>query len=56
MRALIFVYIIEEVTQAHAQNAPLEWFSSTFGLGIVRGVERDPLVAYLLFNIHCLMS
>ena len=35
MRALVLVYIIEEVAHAHAQNAPLEWFSSTPGLGVV---------------------
>ena len=35
MRALVFIYMIEEVAHAHAQNAPLEWFPSTPGLGIV---------------------
>ena len=35
MRALIFAYIIEEVAYLHAQNAPLEWFSSTSQLEIV---------------------
>ena len=35
MRALVFVYIIEEVTHAHVQNAPLEWFLSTPGLGVM---------------------
>ena len=35
MRAPIFVYIIEEVAHAHAQNAPLEWFSATPGLGVM---------------------
>ena len=35
MRALIFVYIIEKVAHAHAQNALLEWFWSTSGLGVV---------------------
>ena len=34
-RAIIFVYIIEEVAHAYAQNAPLEWFSSTPGLGVM---------------------
>ena len=29
MKALLFIYIIEEVDQAHAQNTPLEWFLST---------------------------
>ena len=33
MRAPVFVYIIVEF--AHAQKAPLEWFSSTPGLGVV---------------------
>ena len=28
MRALVSVYIIEEVAQAHAQNEPLEWLST----------------------------
>ena len=35
MRALIYVYITEEVAHAHAKNAPLEWFSSTPRLGVV---------------------
>ena len=34
-KALIFVYIIGEVAHAHAQNAPIEWFLSTSGLGVV---------------------
>ena len=42
MSALVFVYIIEVVAQAHAQITPLEWFSSTHGLGIVLRM----LVAY----------
>ena len=29
MRALVSVCIKEEVSHAHAQNAPLEWFLST---------------------------
>ena len=40
MRALIFVYIIEEVAHAHVQYAPLEWFSSTPGLGVVPQLLR----------------
>ena len=35
MGALVFVYIIEEVAHAHAQNAPLEWLLSIPGLGVV---------------------
>ena len=35
MRAVVFVYNIEEVAHAHAQSAPFEWFSSTPGLGVV---------------------
>ena len=35
MRAPVFVYIIEQVAYAHAQNVPLEWFLSTTGLGAV---------------------
>ena len=35
MRALIFVYIIEEVTHAHAQTAPHEWFLSIPGLEVM---------------------
>ena len=35
MRALIFVYIIKKVTQALAQNTPLEWFSSRPRLRVV---------------------
>ena len=49
MRALVFVYIIEEV--AHAQCALLEWFLSTPTLG-VEAVERDLLVAYPMNNPH----
>ena len=35
MTALVFVYIMEVVSLAHAQNTPLEWFLSTPGLGVV---------------------
>ena len=46
MRALIFVYIIEdyiieEVAHAHVQNAPLEWFLSTPGLGVMPRLLRE---------------
>ena len=34
MRAHTSVYIIEEVTHAHAQNALLDWFTSSPGLGV----------------------
>ena len=35
MGALVFVYISEELAHSHAQNAPLEWFKSEPGLGVV---------------------
>ena len=35
MRTIVFVYIIKEVAQAHAHNAPLEWFSSTPGQVVI---------------------
>ena len=31
---LVFVYFMEGVAHAHAQNAPLEWFLSIPGLGV----------------------
>ena len=34
--ALVFDYIKEEGAHAHAQNAPLEWFSATPGLGVMQ--------------------
>ena len=34
MRAMVFVYIIEEVAHANVHNAPLEWFSSAPGQGV----------------------
>ena len=43
MRALIFVYIIEEVA--------LEWFSSTPARSRAETVKRDLLVAYLVIDI-----
>ena len=36
MRALVFVHSIVEVAHAHVQKAPIEWFSSTPGRGVVR--------------------
>ena len=45
MSALEFVYIIEKVAHAHAHITPLEWFSSTPGLG-----EGDLLVAYAVID------
>ena len=36
-----FLYIIEEFAQAHVQNAPLEWFSST--RNPTRAAKRDVL-------------
>ena len=44
MRTLVFVYIIEEVAHAHAQNVPLEWFLSVPALSRVQALERDLLV------------
>ena len=41
VRALIFVYIIEEVAHAHVQNALLERFSSTHGLGVMRRLLNE---------------
>ena len=35
MRALIFVYVREEVVHAQVQNAPLDWLLSKTGLGVV---------------------
>ena len=35
MRALLFVNIIEKVAHAHVQNAHIERFLSTLGLGVV---------------------
>ena len=35
IRALIFVYIIEDVAHAHVQNTPLERFLSILGLGVM---------------------
>ena len=35
MRTIVCVYIIEEVAHAHAQKAPLGWFWSMPGLGVV---------------------
>ena len=37
----IKVYIIEEVAHTHAQNASLEWFWSTPGLGVVPRLLRE---------------
>ena len=48
MRAHVFVYIIEEVAHAHAQNTPLEWFLSTPGL---RVMPRSVLIANLGLDI-----
>ena len=47
MRALVFVYIIEEVAHTHAQNAPLQWLSSK----TVLATKRDLLVAYPVIDI-----
>ena len=52
---LVFVYIIEEVVMhVHAQNAPLEWFSSTplWAGSHAEAVERDLLVVYAV-NDFC---
>ena len=52
MRALVCVYIIEEVAHVHAQKAPLEWFSSTLGLGVVLSLLTRSAVAYPVIDIH----
>ena len=53
MRAFVFVHIIEGVSNAHSQNVPLEWFSSTTRLGVVpKAVERNLLVAYPVIDIR----
>ena len=46
MRALVFVYIIEQVAQAHAQNTPL--LVNTCARSRAEAIERDLLVAYPL--------
>ena len=51
MRGLVFVYIIEEVAQAHAQNAPLV---NTWARRCAKAVKRDMLVAYTVIDI-CFM-
>ena len=55
MRAHIFVYIIEEVVCAHAQNAPLSRvvLVSTWARSRAKAVEQDLLVAYLVVDIFC---
>ena len=53
MRPLAFVYIIEKVAHAHAQNSPLEWFSST-PRSRALAVERDMLLAYPVIDIHAI--
>ena len=51
--ALVSVYIIEEVANDHAQNAPLvkNWARSC-----AQAAERDLLVAYPLIDIHVLIA
>ena len=45
MRALIFLYIIEKVAHAHAQNAPLEWFSvNTWARNSAEAVDWYPVI------------
>ena len=53
MRALIYVYIIQEVPHAHAQNTTLERFSSRTGLGVVpRLLSEICWLCNLLINIR----
>ena len=47
MTTLVFVYIIEEVDHAYAQNAPLERFLSMIHWRVVQAVERD-----LVIDVH----
>ena len=57
MRAFIFDYIKQEVAHAHAQNAPLEWFSSTPGLGAVpRMLSQICWLHITVIDIHGLTS
>ena len=56
MRALIFVYIIEEVAHAHAQNAPLEWFLSTPGLGVVPGLLSRICWLHIRYSIFMVFA
>ena len=52
MMTLIFVYIIEEVAHAHAQNAPLEHFFVNIWAGSpVQAVKQDLLVVYPVIAI-----
>ena len=46
------VHVFSEIAHTHAQNAPLEWFSSTPRQGAVHveGVEWDLLVAHLVIR------
>ena len=45
------MYIIEQVAHAHApNNVPLEWFSSTPGLGVMPRLLSE-LVAYPVIDI-----
>ena len=41
MRALIFVYIIEEVAHVHVPNTTLEWLSSKTGVGVMPGLLSE---------------
>ena len=52
MGSLVFVYIIEEVGHAHAQNAPLlVVLVNTWARRRAETVERDILVAYPVIDI-----
>ena len=46
MRALIFVYIIEKVAQAHTQKALV----STWARSHAEAIEQDLLVAYMVID------
>ena len=52
MRALVYLYIIEEVAHAHVQNAPRVLRVSTWARSRAEAVERDLLVAYPVIDIR----
>ena len=49
MRALIFVYVREEVVHAQVQNAPLALVKN-WARSCVQAAEQDLLVAYPVIN------
>ena len=48
MRGLVFDYIVEKIAHANAQNAPLELFWSTPGLGVVQRLLSE--VCWLIWS------